>query len=167
MKNSKKILLIIIFTAIIVSLIFLYWKGTIHSVRIIFLEDEMGIQFRDYGYVYGKQIGVHYSATATADSLTKYYNEYKNSKDENSKQLLINNADWLVANMILKENYGIYYWDFPWPTYDLPSNWRSSLSQGKAITALLNAYEVTNDERYLEASKLLWLMLPSWRIFAS
>jgi len=155
MKKSKRILLIVILAAIIVSLVFLYWKGTIHSVRMTVDEDENGIQYRDYGYVYGKQIGVHYSATATADSLTKYYNEFKNSNDEKAKQFLINNANWLVDNMVLKENYAIYYWDFPWPTYDLPSNWRSSLSQGKAITALLKAYEVTNDERYLEASKLL------------
>lgn len=156
MKKSKRILLIIIISIIIVSLLgFLYWKGTVHSVRITITEDELGIPIVDYGYAEGKYIGIQRSPTATANYAMKYYKEYNNSNDEKAKQFLINNANWLIENMVLKENYAIYYWDFPWPTYDLPSNWRSALSQGFAITALLNAYEVTNDRKYLKASKLL------------
>jgi hypothetical protein len=155
MEKTKMILLVIIVIAIIVSFVFLYWKGTVHSVRITISEDEMGIPIVDYGYAEGKYLGTKRTPTATANYAMKYYNEYKNTDDEKAKQFLLNNANWLIDNMEVKENYAIYYWDFSWPTYDLPSNWRSALSQGKAITALLNAYEVTNDRKYLEASKLL------------
>ncbi len=155
MKKLRKILLIIILAAIIVSFVFLYWKGTVHSVRITITEDEMGIPITDYGYSEGNYLGIQRSPTDTANYAMKNYKNYKNSGDEKAKQFLINNADWLIDNMELRENYSLFYWDFPWPTYDLPSNWRSALSQGKGISALLNAYEVTNDKKYLDASKLL------------
>lgn len=60
-------------------------------------------------------------------------------------------AEWLKDNCVYTE-WGFCSWraGFDIPAYRLPSDWTSAMAQGQAITVLLSAYAVTQDESYLE-----------------
>ncbi|MFC0445705.1 D-glucuronyl C5-epimerase family protein [Pseudidiomarina halophila] len=58
-------------------------------------------------------------------------------------------ADWLRDNCVYTA-YGFCSWQatFDIPAYSLPDNWTSAMAQGQAITVLLSAYALTQDETY-------------------
>lgn len=60
-------------------------------------------------------------------------------------------AEWLRDNCVYTE-WGFCSWraQFDIPAYSLPDDWTSAMAQGQAITVLLYAYAVTQDESYIE-----------------
>lgn len=60
-------------------------------------------------------------------------------------------ATWLKENCIYTE-WGFCSWQakFDISAYSLPNDWTSAMAQGQAITVLLYAYAVTQDESYIE-----------------
>ncbi len=44
---------------------------------------------------------------------------------------------------------------FSYPTYDMTSPWRSGMAQGQAMEALVDAYRVLGEKKYLDTAKML------------
>lgn len=86
-----------------------------------------------------------------------YYKKYENTGDKKSKEYFINTANWLVANAKDKEGgrYSLWEFDFTWPWYnELTPPYYSGYAQAIGIVVLAHAYDLTNNETYLdEASK--------------
>jgi len=117
--------------------------------------DGSGVPYVNYGFVGGKFIGKQYNPVTVSQKILEYYDEFKATGNEKEKEFLINNANWLIDNAVLKGNYSLLYYNFPWTIYDLPSPWRSGMAQGQGIQALVKAHEITNDKKYLDNAKLL------------
>ncbi len=170
MKNKIKISIIIGTSAFIITsflvITYIYGPSGIQLtldfiLNKIFLNnpksviDDDGIPLVNYGFIDAKYVGEQRNPVTTSHKIFEYYLDYKKTGNETSKLYLINNANWLVSNSKIQGNYSILYYNFSWPTYEMPNPWRSGMAQGLALTALTNAHEITNDSRYLVSSNLL------------
>lgn len=114
--------------------------------------DKDGIPMLDYKGVIGKQ----YNPIAIAQYALGFYNRYVKEKNEEYLKKFLTQCDWLVNN--LEENkHGIYVWmhHFDWEYQGvLKSPWQSALAQGNGVSALLRAYVLTKESKYLDTAKL-------------
>jgi heparosan-N-sulfate-glucuronate 5-epimerase len=124
----------------------------VHTVK----NDTSGIPVLDYGYINGTYIGPQRNPLNISSAVVAYYHLLKNNpSDSKSKQLLINNANWLVDNAVSHGNYSILEYNFPFPPYNLKAPWQSGMAQGVAIQAMLRAHEITQDKKYIDTAKML------------
>ncbi|MPZ07147.1 MAG: hypothetical protein GEU26_12175 [Nitrososphaeraceae archaeon] len=123
------------------------------TVRII--PDNSSIPFVDYGYHAETYIGRQRNPVSIAHSALEHHESYNRSHDNVYLQKFLNNSDWLVENTVSHGNYSLFEYQFPWPRYDLLPPWHSGMAQALALEALIKAYDVTNDKRYLNTSKQL------------
>jgi len=103
----------------------------------------------------GKLIGYQRNPVYTAMQANKFYDAYKKNKNNTLKKYFLNNADWLVANAIEKENYSLLPYVFPLPIYNLKPTWYSAMANGLALEVLTKAHEITRDSKYLTSAKNL------------
>lgn len=112
--------------------------------------DDKGVPLLDYKGVIGKQ----YNPIAIAQYGLGFYNRHIKEGKEEYLNKFLTQYDWLVDNLE-KNKYGLYVWmhHFDWEYFKLlKAPWYSSLSQGAGISALVRAYLITKNEKYLEAS---------------
>jgi heparosan-N-sulfate-glucuronate 5-epimerase len=83
------------------------------------------------------------------------YSNYKITGNQYSKEVFLNNANWLVDNAVSYGNYSLLEYNFPWPQYNLTAPWYSAMAQGRALQVLIRAHEITGDDRYLDTAKKL------------
>lgn len=108
----------------------------------------------DYGYYKGTYVGPQINAITVSDRAITYYNMYKsNPNNQDFRNSLVTAANWLVVNAVPRDNYSIYEYKFPWPTYNLIPPWHSGMAQGKALQALVDAHEITHNDKYLATAK--------------
>lgn len=126
--------------------------------------DEKGVPIVDYGFVSPlgdssdtKQDGWVYIGeqrnplTVTTHGVT-YYNQYLQSNNS-SRVLFLNCADWLVDNAEMRDDIIVWEYKYPWPTYNNTPPFQSGMSQASAIKVLAMAYDLTGEEKYIEAAK--------------
>jgi len=155
--HNKKIKLIISIGIIIVlfSIIWTVYRTT-YTQETSFTLDENGIVWNNYGVKHGIFIGEHRNPVTTGLNSIKFYNQYKQDGNETAKQFLINNANWYLDNLTYHQNYSIYVYDFPWPSYKMPdSGWVDAYAQSVIITVLTKTHQVTGEKKYLEATEPL------------
>jgi hypothetical protein len=105
--------------------------------------------------VNGKLIGYQRNPVTTSLKANKFYEMYKKDNTESSKIYFLNNANWLVNNLVKKRNYALLQYDFPLATYSLNPPWYSAMANGLALQVLVKAHEITHDSKYLIAAKNL------------
>jgi heparosan-N-sulfate-glucuronate 5-epimerase len=119
--------------------------------------DENGVMISNY---HGVQRKV-YNPLVSANGGLLYYRDLENFVNiEKSKQYFINTADWLVENSINKtdelksgEEYTIWEYDFPWRFYGwVEPPYYSALAQAESIYVLALAFDLTNNEKYLQTA---------------
>jgi heparosan-N-sulfate-glucuronate 5-epimerase len=115
--------------------------------------DENGIIMYNYNGVQ-RQV---YNPLFVAIGGLKYYSEYEDDGDQQSRQYFLNTADWLVNNA--KEqgpnNYTLWEYRFPWSSYGwISPPYSSGLAQAQGLMVLILAHNLTGDEKFLiEANK--------------
>lgn len=112
--------------------------------------DDKSVPMLDYKGVIGRQ----YNPIAIAQYGLGFYNKYVKEKKEEYLNKFLTQCDWLVDNLE-KNKYGLYVWmhHFDWEYFrTLKSPWYSSLAQGAGISALVRAYIITNDSKYIESA---------------
>lgn len=86
------------------------------------------------------------------------YTKWINSKSKVFFNKFIRQADWLVENQNKKKvgslEFGVWYYDFDFPSGGMKAPWVSAMAQGQAISVLSRAYETTKEDRYLKAVDL-------------
>ena len=119
--------------------------------------DENGVMMSNY---HGVQRKV-YNPLVSATGGLLYYKDFENFVDtEKSKQYFINTADWLVENSVNKtdrsksgEEYAVWEYDFPWRYYGwVEPPYYSALAQAESIYVLSLAFDLTNNEKYLQTA---------------
>ena len=157
MRMIIKLLLICIPIIVIILLgvsAFLIEKN-VGNVNERIYTDENGIPYYDFQSISGEYIGKQRNPIIIFRVANNFYNDFVKNDNETSKKLFMNNVNWLLENTIKHENYSIFEHSFNYPIYDLPIGWHDAMAQGRIITIMLKAHNLTNDERYLNEAKLL------------
>ena len=121
------------------------------------VEDSKGIPYVNYGHFDKTDVGFQRSPVTIAQKAISNFYEFKRTGEEKYKDLLINNANWIIDNAVynVTGNFSILEYKFPWPVYNLTAPWHSAMAQAQAIEALSYAHEITNDIKYANTAKLL------------
>jgi hypothetical protein len=117
--------------------------------------DNHSIPIVDYGYIDNLYIGLQRNPITVAQTVLRYYEAFKRTGNENALHVLINNSNWLAENAVNHGNYSIFEYKFPYPIYGMKPIWRSGMAQGQGVQALIKAFQITGENKYLEAAKKL------------
>lgn len=119
------------------------------------IKDENGVFMVDSSKLPNMRSGNDkvYYPTTVGQMVLAHRIRYERFKDENDLKTLITNADWFTRSL---NEHGC--WPF---TIDInyskgktiKAPFCSAMGQGLAFSALVSAYEVTNDKKYLEVAK--------------
>jgi heparosan-N-sulfate-glucuronate 5-epimerase len=103
---------------------------------------------------YFGDLGYQYNPNAIAQLGLGFYDLYLNSKREEHKREVITNANWFLKHgRSVKDDVLLWEYDFPFEARQkLKAPWRSALAQGQAISLLLRAYKLSEDECFLDAA---------------
>jgi heparosan-N-sulfate-glucuronate 5-epimerase len=93
-------------------------------------------------------LGHHRNPTTISLYALKYYEEYVDHPDSILRGLFMNCIRWLVDNLKLKGDYGVWLYLFDYRFWRAP--WVSSLAQGLGIQALARAFKLTGDKKYVD-----------------
>ncbi len=115
----------------------------------IYTTDNRGIIMLNYK----GNLGLQYNPNAIAQLALGYYDKILSGKDC-SKEFLTQAAYFLNHGRLVKDDVLLweYKFNFQMRNY-LKAPWRSALAQGQGISVCLRAYELSQDERYLNAAK--------------
>lgn len=116
--------------------------------------DRNGVVMVNYQNVYSSALStLEYNPSAIASFALRQYHLNCLDSDKHSLDFFWNQINWLVTNQteqgIFPHNYSMRH-----NGHQLVSGWGSALTQGFAISALVRAYNVSNDKRYLNAAIL-------------
>ncbi|MCB8999477.1 MAG: hypothetical protein H6540_05340 [Bacteroidales bacterium] len=104
--------------------------------------DSLGIPY----VLYEGNIGKKYNFIAVAE----YAIKISGNEDSLSRKHFFNCIHWLIGEgVVLNDSSFLYENDYDWPGYKMTSPWRSAMNQGRAIQALLKAFEITGDSSWL------------------
>jgi hypothetical protein len=114
--------------------------------------DENGVMMYDYG----GGIGIVYNPKVVAIEGLRYYHNFYYMGDTQAKKYFLNTANWLVKNAYVKDggNFSLWEYDFEWMHYGgVVPPYASGLAQAEGAELLAKAYQVTGDQKYLQAAK--------------
>jgi heparosan-N-sulfate-glucuronate 5-epimerase len=128
---------------------------SLHHILNQIILDNSGIPIVNYKNVSGVDIGAQRNPVTITHVALEAYNNYKISGNATSKQIFLNNSNWIVSNAVPHGNYSVLEYHFPWPQYNLKPPWYSAMAQARALQVLINAHEITADQKYLDTAKKL------------
>ena len=66
----------------------------------------------------------------------------------------IKHADLLIEKQrVTDEGFGVWFYEFDFPSANQKAPWISAMAQGQAMSVLLRAWQVTKDNKYLNAAE--------------
>jgi hypothetical protein len=81
-------------------------------------------------------------------------NKYNKVKDERYKKIFFNQLNWLYNNLKIEKNFAVFHHHFKVPFYNFTNvPWVHGLAQGHCLNVLLNAYELTQEKKYLKRAE--------------
>lgn len=83
--------------------------------------------------------------------------KFLDTGEERYREIFIRHVDWLVKNISIKDDFGVWEHNFVLPYYKFDRvPWVHGMAQGVAISALVRAYQLTGNKKYLEVAKLAY-----------
>jgi hypothetical protein len=90
---------------------------------------------------------LRYNPQVIAAEALGYFSDWVSSGSDESWAVFLRDCDWLVANQAAN---GLWLYQFPYNGQPVP--WWSAMAQGQALSALVRAYQRTDDPRYRTAA---------------
>jgi hypothetical protein len=81
------------------------------------------------------------------------FHDYIKSNSAEKKSLFLKVSDWFYHQKTETENGVFWLTDLPRPEYKIQTPWKSAFAQSRALSVLLRAWQMTEDEKYLNVSK--------------
>jgi hypothetical protein len=120
------------------------------------LVDRNGIPFVSYSPENNITPGTHYNATIVANYSIEYFNKYQQQKDTFYLQQFNHCINWLKDNVTKNNNQALYYFNWRQAWYPLvKGKFTSGISSGRAIEALLMAYQLSKDTSAFQLAQQL------------
>lgn len=86
-----------------------------------------------------------------------FFNKFIDEGQESDKNIFLAQADWLVRNAKPGPNDSLVWpYLFDLPFYGISAPWISGMAQGEALSVLLRAHSLTDDEKYLRDAIKVW-----------
>jgi hypothetical protein len=102
------------------------------------------------------EVGVQYPPVSTALKCMLYFNQPRNETARTYGQYV---ADWFALRGNRTNDYIVFAHDFPWPQYNLTKGWKSGLAQAHVAECFMEAYQHTEDRKYLDLAKKALMFL--------
>lgn len=119
--------------------------------RLIHSFDKDGIPLNTT-YIDVKEKKLHYYPISIGQYGLSIFNSYLNSHSKDKKKHFLRITDWFYENRIEDDKLGCYWLtDVPKPEYNVSKAWKSAFSQSRALSIMMRAWQITNDEKYLYA----------------
>lgn len=115
--------------------------------------DENGVpQIHSYIDVEDKK-GYYYYPITIGQYALALFNEYVADKSEDRKKKFLAIADWFIENKMDDDKLGTFWLTHvPKPEYKMFEPWKSAFTQSRAISVLLRAWQVTNEQKYFSTA---------------
>lgn len=120
-----------------------------HGRKKEFLINETGIPVTDYGYLYGDYLGKFENPVHVCQYGFTYFDLFMAGKLE-CKQKWWNCVNWVMNHSEDRDNSSFLPYNISWPDFHMTAPWYSGLAQGCAVQLLLDAYNYSKEEKYLE-----------------
>ncbi len=80
-----------------------------------------------------------------------HFNRFLKTQNEESKKIFLTQANWLIQNAEQGANDSVVWrYRFDIPFYKISAPWISGMAQGQAISVLLRAHQLTDEQKYFE-----------------
>lgn len=105
-------------------------------------------------YIDVEEKKLHYYHISIGQYALAVFHSYLDTKDEEKKALFLRIATWFYNDRIEDDNLGVYWkTDVPKPEYDVTEAWKSGFTQSRGLSVMLRAWQLTDDDKFLQASK--------------
>ena len=132
---------------------FLFEENPAKLNRLIKDFDDKGIPVNT-SYIDVDQPKLHYYPISIGQYALAVFNSYVRSKNPEKKDHFLRISNWFYENRIEDTKLGTFWLtDIPKPEYKVFKPWKSAFTQSRAISVLLRAWQITNDEKYFETAK--------------
>ena len=121
--------------------------------RLISNFDDDGVPLNN-AYIDVKSPKLHYYPISIGQYGLSIFHAYLVKKEEEHKEHFLRIADWFLKNGINDKKLGTYWLtDVDKPEFNVYKPWKSAFTQSRALSILLRAWQITNNEGYLETAK--------------
>lgn len=117
--------------------------------------DDLGIPIVDYGWSNGTYLGPQRNPITVSTTAMDAYSLFRQTTNESYKEQVLHNVDWLISHSSPNFGFSLLVYEFPWATYNLKPPWYSGMAQGLGLRALVIGHQLTGDDKYLDAAKLI------------
>jgi hypothetical protein len=105
-------------------------------------------------YIDVKNPKLHYYPISIGQFGLAVFGSFLKTQTDEKKEHFLRIANWFYENRIEDDSLGVYWLtDVPKPEYGISKPWKSAFVQGRALSILLRAWQITLDNKYLETSK--------------
>lgn len=105
-------------------------------------------------YIDVEEKKLHYYPISIGQYALAVFHSYLDTNDEEHKAHFLRIADWFYNNRTEDDKLGVYWLtDVPKPEYGVTEAWKSGFSQSRGLSVMLRAWQLTGDDKFLEASK--------------
>jgi glycosyltransferase involved in cell wall biosynthesis len=97
-----------------------------------------------------------YNPTVIAQYALAHWNRYLATNNEHHRNIFLTHANWLVEHeVIIDASFQMSGWPvaFPHPDVHTEGSWLSALAQGCGLSVLVRAYQLTQEEVFLEVAR--------------
>ncbi|MBN2009272.1 hypothetical protein JW960_07990 [candidate division KSB1 bacterium] len=95
-----------------------------------------------------------HNPVAVSQFALHHYNEFIDHQSEQSRQLFLNQSEWLLNNAHEWPHDALVWWyPFDIPYYGITKPWISGMAQGEALAVLVRAHQLTGNDAYLQTAE--------------
>ena len=147
-KNAK--LTVIAF--FIAAACFGYYHARFVHLRFDRIVDNKGLEWYYYGEREDSFIGYQRNPLFIASQAITYYDEFKETNDEETRTYFHNCINYLMEDKVVEGDATYFTGDFDLVAYDEPAGWKCGLTNSRVILAMMAAHEESGDTTYLEVA---------------
>ena len=104
-------------------------------------------------YIDVEDVSLHYYPISIGQYGLAVYQSYLSGNEEKKRQHFLHIADWFMKNRCEDHMLGSYWLTHvPKPEYHIIDAWKSAFTQSRALSILLRAWQMTNENKYLEVA---------------
>lgn len=121
--------------------------------RLIAEFDKEGIPLNTT-YIDVEEKKLHYYPISIGQFALAVYHAWIKTNNPEKKEHFLRIAEWFYNSRVEDKELGAYWLtDVPKPEHKITTPWKSAFSQSRALSVLLRAWQITGENKYLEACK--------------